>query len=98
MKYQDFLREVATRSKATERKLAQEDVRACIDLMREVVFEELGKEDGKLHIPDFVLFDVKSQKGKFMPMYNDERRYTPDLLVPRVRFSKDFKQDLKREK
>ena len=53
MKYLDFVKEISTQSKETERPLAQDDVKMCFDLAREVVIDLLNKGD-HLVIRDFL--------------------------------------------
>ena len=96
MKYRDLLREIANKSKDFDRKLAQEDVRVCLDLLKEVVLEELSKEDGRVAIKEFLIFEVGTQKSRVMAMYED-RRCTPDYLVPKVKLAKEVRDALKRE-
>ena len=96
MTYRDLLREIANRSKDAERKLAQEDVRVCLDLLKEVVIDELSKDDGRVCIKEFLIFDIGTQKSRVLAMYED-RRTTPDYLVPKVKFAKEIKDALKRE-
>ena len=96
MTYRDLLKEIANRSKETERKLAQEDVRVCLDLLKDVVVEELSKDDGRVCITEFLVFDLGTQKSRVMAMYED-RRTTPDYIVPRVKLAKEMKEALKRE-
>ena len=96
MTYRDLLKEIANRSKETERKLAQEDVRVCLDLLKDVVAEELSKDDGRVCIKEFLVFDLGTQKSRVMAMYED-RRTTPDYIVPRVKLAKEMKEALKRE-
>ena len=96
MTYRDLLREIANKSKDTDRKLSQDDVRVCLDLLKEVVIEELSKDDGRVVIKEFLIFDVGTQKSRVMAMY-DDRRTTPDYLVPKVKFAKELKDSLKRE-
>ena len=63
---------------------------------KEVVVEELSKDDGRVVIKEFLIFDVGTQKSRVMAMYED-RRTTPDYLVPKVKLAKELKEALKRE-
>ena len=62
MKYIDFVKEISTQSKETERPLAQDDIKMCFDLAREVIIDLLNKGD-QLVIRDFLKFETKTQKG-----------------------------------
>lgn len=98
MTHRELIREIANRSRTTERRLAQDDVKVCFSILQEIVGEELLKDDGKVLIKDFLSFYADEQKGKYMPMYDDDRRYSPDKIVPKVKYSRDFKQALDRYK
>lgn len=96
MTYRDLLKEIANRSKNTDRKLTQDDVRVCLDLLKEAVIDELSKDDGRVSIKEFLIFDIGTQKSRVMAMY-DDKRTTPNYLVPKVRLAKEMKDTLKRE-
>ena len=96
MTYRDLLKEIANRSKNTDRKLTQDDVRVCLDLLKEAVLDELSKDDGRVSIKEFLIFDIGTQKSRVMAMY-DDKRTTPNYLVPKVRLAKEMKDTLKRE-
>ncbi|MBP3931274.1 MAG: HU family DNA-binding protein, partial [Peptostreptococcaceae bacterium] len=73
MKYIDFVKEISAQSKETERPLAQDDVKVCFDLAREVIIYLLNKGD-HLVIRDFLKFETKTQKGRVINAVNSNKK------------------------
>lgn len=96
MKYIDFVKEVSTQSKETERYLTQEDVKVCFDLAREVILDLLKNGD-HLVIRDFLKFETKTQKGRTINVVNSDNKVTiPDTIVAKVSLSENFKKEVKK--
>ena len=96
MNYTDFVKEVSTKSKETSRPLAQDDVKMCIDLAREVIIDLLKKED-KLVIRNFLKFETKHQKGRVINVVNSNKKIdVPDSVVAKVSLGKNFKDAVKK--
>ena len=96
MKYIDFVKEISTQSKETERALSQEDVKVCFDLAREVIIDLL-KEGDHLVIRDFLKFETKTQKGRTINVVNSDKKVAiPDTIVAKVSLSENFKKAVKK--
>ena len=95
MKYTDFVKEISAQSKETERPLAQDDVKVCFDLAREVIINLLNAGD-QLVIRDFLKFETKTQKEKHIKHIKTGEMITvPECVVPRVVLSENFKKEVK---
>ena len=96
MKYMDFVKEISAQSKETERPLAQDDVKVCFDLAREVIIDLLKAGD-QLVIRDFLKFETKTQKGRTINVVNSDKRVDiPDTIVAKVSLSENFKKEVKK--
>lgn len=96
MTYKDFVREIATQSKETERPLSVDDVRMTFDLTREVLIKLLDAGDS-VTIRDFMKFETKVQKGRVITKVNtDEKIELPDTRVAKVTLSENFKKEIKK--
>lgn len=96
MKYIDFVKEISAQSKETERPLAQDDVKVCFDLAREVIIDLLNKGD-HLVIRDFLKFETKTQKGRVINAVNSNKKVEiPDTIVAKVSLSENFKKEVKK--
>lgn len=96
MKYIDFVKEISTQSKETERPLAQDDIKMCFDLAREVIIDLLNKGD-QLVIRDFLKFETKTQKGRVVNVVNSDKKIEiPDTIVAKVSLSENFKKEVKK--
>ena len=95
MTYKDFVKEVAMQSRETERPLAIDDVRMCLDLVREVSKELLINGESVV-IRDFLKFETKTQKEKHIKHIKTGEMITvPECVVPRVVLSENFKKEVK---
>jgi len=96
MKYIDFVKEISAQSKETERPLAQDDVKVCFDLAREVIIDLLKAGD-QLVIRDFLKFETKVQKGRTINAVNSNKKVEiPDTVVAKVSLSENFKKEVKK--
>jgi len=96
MKYIDFVKEISAQSKETERPLAQDDVKVCFDLAREVILNLLKNGD-HLVIRDFLKFETKVQKGRTINAVNSNKKVEiPDTIVAKVSLSENFKKEVKK--
>ena len=96
MKYTDFVKEISAQSKETERPLAQDDVKVCFDLAREVIIDLLNAGD-QLVIRDFLKFETKTQKGRVINAVNSNKKIEiPDTIVAKVSLSENFKKEVKK--
>ena len=96
MKYTDFVKEISVQSKETERPLAQDDVKVCFDLAREVIINLLNAGD-QLVIRDFLKFETKTQKGRTINAVNSNKKVEiPDTIVAKVSLSENFKKEVKK--
>lgn len=96
MKYLDFVKEISAQSKETERPLAQDDVKVCFDLAREVIIDLLKNED-HLVIRDFLKFETKTRKGRVINAVNSNNKIEiPDTIVAKVSLSDNFKKEVKK--
>lgn len=96
MKYTDFVKEISAQSKETERPLAQDDVKVCFDLAREVIINLLNAGD-QLVIRDFLKFETKTQKGRVINAVNSNKKIEiPDTIVAKVSLSENFKKEVKK--
>ena len=96
MKYTDFVKEISVQSKETERPLAQDDVKVCFDLAREVIINLLNAGD-QLVIRDFLKFETKTQKGRVINAVNSNKKIEiPDTIVAKVSLSENFKKEVKK--
>ena len=87
MKYTDFVKEISAQSKETERPLAQDDVKVCFDLAREVIIDLLNAGD-QLVIRDFLKFETKTQKGRVINAVNSNKKIEiPDTIVAKEAFN-----------
>ena len=96
MKYTDFVKEISAQSKETERPLAQDDVKVCFDLAREVIIDLLNAGD-QLVIRDFLKFETKTQKGRVINAVNSNKKIEiPDTIGAKVSLSENFKKEVKK--
>jgi len=96
MKYMDFVKEISAQSKETERHLAQEDVKVCFEVAREVILNLLKNGD-HLVIRDFLKFETKVQKGRTINAVNSNKKVEiPDTIVAKVSLSENFKKEVKK--
>lgn len=96
MTYKDFVKEIATQSKTTERPLAVDDVRMVFDLTREVLIDLLNNGES-VTIRDFIKFETKAHKGRMINVVNsDKQTYIPDTIVPKAVLSENFRNEVKK--